>query len=94
MAVGQTSAGGGGGGEFVNGSLDGRTLAYYEGENGCVYYQGDGATTPTVKVRKGSLFYTAKTNEVSGGLKQVNSRSTLFYEVTGDFETIGSGPWA
>lgn len=92
MAVGQTSAGGGGG-EFVSGSLDGRTSAYYEGENGCVYYQGDSATTPTVKVRKGSLFYTEKTNEVSGGLKQVNSRSTSFYEVTGDFETIGSGPW-
>ena len=91
MAAGQTSAGGGGG-EFVNGSLDGRTYAFYEGENGCVYYPG-GVTTPTVKVRKGSLFYTEMAREVRGGLKQVNSRSASFYEVTGDFETIGSGPW-
>lgn len=59
MATGQTSAGGGRG-EFVNGSLDGRTSAFYEGENGCVRYQGDGVTTPTVKVRKGSLFYTSE----------------------------------
>ena len=82
-----------GGGEFVNGSLDGRTSAFYESENGCVYYQGDGLSIPTVKVKKGSLFYTQNINGVSGGLKQVSSSSNLFYEVTGDFETIGSGPW-